>query len=58
MPLNLANHEAKAKAAVKRFWTGRTAATDTQSATGKLDQGERGAVTGGNSLGRCHLPGE
>ncbi len=22
MPLNLANHEAKAKAAVKRFWTG------------------------------------
>lgn len=50
MPLNLANHEAKAKAAVKRFWTGRGAARDKQSASGKLDQGERSAVTGGKNM--------
>jgi len=35
MPLNLANHETKARAAVKRFWTGRAAARDKQTATGK-----------------------
>lgn len=50
MPLNLANYETKAKTAVKRFWTGRTAASDKQSATGRLDQGERGAVTGGKNM--------
>lgn len=50
MPLNLANHEAKAKAAVKRFWAGRAAAHDKQTASGKLDQGERSAVTGGKNM--------
>jgi hypothetical protein len=50
MPLNLANHEAKAKTAIKRFWTGRGAARDKQSASGKLDQGERSAVTGGKNM--------
>ncbi len=50
MPLNLANHEAKAKAAVKLFWTGRVAARDKQILSGKLDQGERGSVTGGKTM--------
>lgn len=50
MPLKLASHQAKAKAAVKRFWTGRAAARDKQTASGKPDQGERGAVTGGKNM--------
>ena len=50
MSLNLASHEAKAKTAVKRFWSGRAAARDKQTASGKLDQGERSAVTGGKNM--------
>lgn len=37
MPLNLANHEAKAKAAVKRFWTGRSTARDNPDNPGIAD---------------------
>ncbi len=50
MPLELANYEAKAQAAVKAFWAGRHAASTKQSATGKQDQGERSAVTGGKNM--------
>jgi type II restriction enzyme len=50
MSLNLTNHETKSRAAVKRFWLGRAAARDKQTAMGKLDQGERGAVTGGKNM--------
>ena len=50
MALQLANFESKTKAAVKAFWTGRTAAHTKQLASGKADQGERSAVTGGKNM--------
>ncbi len=50
MSLNLSNHESKLKAAVKLFWSGRLAARDKQLLSGKLGQGERGAVTGGKNM--------
>lgn len=56
MPLNLTNYESKAKAAVKHFWSSRATARDKQAASGKLDQGQRGAVTGGKNMdGFIHL---
>jgi hypothetical protein len=50
MPLELANYERKAKAAVKAFWMGRHASSTKQLASGKADQGERSAVTGGKNM--------
>lgn len=50
MPLDLANYEAKTRKAVKAFWTGRNAASTKQAASGKLDQGQRAAVTGGKNM--------
>ena len=50
MPLDLANYEAKAKAAIKAFWKGRHAASTKQAASGRADQGERSAVTGGKNM--------
>ena len=50
MALQLANYEFKTKAAVKAFWSGRTAAHSKQLASGKADQGERSAVTGGKNM--------
>lgn len=50
MPLDLASYEKKAKAAVKAFWTGRNNASIKQLASGKADQGERAAVTGGRNM--------
>lgn len=50
MGLYLANYEAKTKKAVKSFWNGRDQARMRQIATGKADQGERSAVTGGRNM--------
>jgi hypothetical protein len=50
MPLDLADYEAKARSAVKKFWSGRKKAAKKQRAGGKTDQGERGAVTAGNNM--------
>ena len=50
MPLDLADYEAKAHGAVKKFWIGRMKAVKKQQAGGKTDQGERSAVTAGNNM--------
>jgi Restriction endonuclease XhoI len=50
MPLDLADYEAKARAAVRKFWTGRKKAVKKQKAGGKADQGERSAVTAGSNM--------
>lgn len=50
MPLDLADYEAKAHTAVKHFWISRKKAVKKQQTSGKKDQGERSAVTGGNNL--------
>ena len=50
MGLYLANSEAKTKAAIKAFWKGRSAAHSKQIESGKADQGERSAVTGGKNM--------
>ena len=50
MPLDLADYEAKACAAVRKFWTRRKKATQKQRAGGKADQGERSAVTAGSNM--------
>jgi len=50
MPLDLINYEKTTRASVKAFWTGRDATRAKQVASGKLDQGERGAVTGGKNM--------
>lgn len=50
MPLDLADYEAKARGAVRKFWSGRKKAAKKQLAGGKTDQGERSAVTAGNNM--------
>jgi len=50
MGLDLANYEKKAGLAVKAFWGGRDAAAQRQLVSGKVDQGSRGAVTGGKNM--------
>jgi Restriction endonuclease XhoI len=50
MPLDLADYEDKARGAVRKFWTGRKKAAKKQRAGGKVDQGERGAVTAGSNM--------
>lgn len=50
MPLDLADYEAKARTAVRKFWAGRKKAVKKQKAGGKADQGERGAVTAGSNM--------
>ena len=50
MALDLVNYEEKAQKAVKAFWVGRQAASEKQTAKGKVDQGARGAVTGGKNM--------
>ena len=50
MPLNLVNYEKQTKEAVKAFWGNRAAARDKQIALGKIDQGERAAVTSGKNM--------
>jgi hypothetical protein len=50
MPLDLTDYDAKARAAVRKFWIGRKKAVKKQKAGGKADQGERSAVTGGSNM--------
>lgn len=50
MPIELANYEKEARKAVKAFWTSRKDASERQAASGRIDQGTRGAVTGGNNM--------
>jgi len=50
MSLNLANHEAHAREAVKLFWRNREAALARQIASGHRDVGGRGAVTAGKNM--------
>ena len=50
MASKLINYEERLRQAVRFFWRGRRDAVKKQQATGKLDQGNRGAVTGGKNL--------
>ncbi len=50
MPLDLVDYDAKARSAVKKFWVSRKKATKKQRASGKMDQGERSAVTAGSNM--------
>jgi type II restriction enzyme len=50
MPIDLVNYEQKVKDAVKAFWGNREAARLKQIEAGRVDQGERGAVTGGKNM--------
>ena len=50
MALDLANHETKAREAVKLFWGNREAARLKQIESGKADQGERAGVTAGKNM--------
>lgn len=50
MPLDLANHDIKARQAIQAFWQGRAIARERQTAAGKLDQGERASVTAGRNM--------
>jgi hypothetical protein len=46
----LINYDERLRQAVRFFWRGRREAAKKQQATGKSDQGNRGAVTGGKNL--------
>ncbi len=50
MLLDLVDFEEKARSAVRKFWLGRTKAVKKQRLSGKSDQGERSAVTGGSNM--------
>lgn len=50
MPIDLADYETKARQAVQAFWGNRDQARLAQAATGKIDAGERGAVTAGKNM--------
>jgi hypothetical protein len=50
MALDLCNYEGKAQDAIKAFWKTRADATQKQKMSGKPDQGERAAVTGGKNM--------
>ena len=50
MPLDLAEHETRARAAIQSFWIGREAAAAKQQEGGRQDQGGRASVTGGKNL--------
>jgi hypothetical protein len=50
MALNLANYQKKAAESVKAFWGNRDASRQKQIEAGKIDAGNRGAVTGGKNM--------
>ncbi len=50
MALDLAGYEWKAKDGIKAFWGNREKARQKQIEAGKVDQGERSGVTGGENL--------
>lgn len=50
MSIDLVNYETKARESVKAFWGNRESARAKQIEAGKIDQGQRGAVTGGKNM--------
>ena len=50
MALDLVGYERKARDATMAFWGNRQKAMQAKAEAGKLDQGERGAVTAGNTM--------
>lgn len=50
MAINLANHEPKAREAIKAFWRNRQEAQQKQKESLRLDQGERAGVTAGKNM--------
>lgn len=50
MSIYIGSYPQDVKKAVKAFWKGRERASDKQERTGKKDQGNRGAVTGGKNM--------
>jgi hypothetical protein len=50
MAIDLADYELKARESVKAFWGNREAARKKQIDSGRLDQGERSAVTAGRNM--------
>lgn len=50
MSIDIGNYPKNVEKAVRSFWTGRSGATSKQLRAGKLDQGNRSAVTGGKNL--------
>jgi hypothetical protein len=50
MPIDLADHEPKAREAIKLFWGNRDAARTRQAEGGRTDQGERAGVTAGKNM--------
>jgi len=50
MALDLADYQAKARAATMAFWGNRQKALEAKIAAGTTDVGERGAVTAGNTM--------
>jgi len=50
MALDLADYETKARDATMAFWGNRQKALEAKQEAGKLDTGERGAVTAGNTM--------
>jgi|SRR5215204_2198671 len=50
MAINLADYENQAREAVKAFWGNREAARQKHIEAGKIDQGDRAAVTGGKNM--------
>ncbi len=56
MALDLADFEAQSRKAIEGFWGGRNLAKQKQVEAGRIDAGERGAVTGGKNMdGFCAL---
>ena len=50
MSIEIGKYPQEVKKAVRAFWSGRKKASDKQANTGKKDQGNRGAVTGGKNM--------
>ena len=50
MSINLVNYEEKAIGSVRAFWGNREAARRKQIEAGRVDQGERTAVTAGKNM--------
>ncbi len=55
MSIDIGNFPANVRTAVRAFWSGRLTAAEKQKLDGKLDQGNRGMVTGGKNLDSLSL---
>ena len=50
MSIDLADYDAKARAAIRTFWRTRESASQKQAVSGRRDQGERAGVTSGKNM--------